>query len=134
MRCVVVRPFTRRGGQIDVGEVIDAPVETVPALKNFVAWLDGDGLQCRRPVPDLAAVIVRLTGEDLNLQRRLLVEYCEAFDDNHIWHLIERWEERAAILEYDAGLPRHEAELEAARMYHLTAWLPDLRKGNRDHD
>ena len=87
MRCVAVRPFTRRGGQIDVGEVIDAPLETVPALKNFVAWMDGDELQCRLHLPDLAEVIVKLTEGDPTLQRRLLAEYCHGHDNetNPFW-------------------------------------------------
>ncbi|MDY0270181.1 hypothetical protein [Trichloromonas sp.] len=101
-----------------------------PEFPAPVAWLQDGELRTTGPVGDLAAAIVRLTHNDLDLQRRLLVEHCEAFDENHIWRLFECWEERAAIMEHDGGLPRTEAEREAARMYHLTAWLPELQKGH----
>lgn len=39
----------------------------------------------------------------------------------------ERWEERAAIKEFDGGMSREQAEGEAAREYHLTAQLQELR-------
>lgn len=91
------------------------------------AWLQGGELRTTGPLPDLAAEIVKLTGDDLDRQRRLLLEHCQAFQPSHVWRLIEQWEERAAILEYDAGLSRHDAEIEAARLYHLTAWLPELK-------
>jgi len=105
-----------------------------PEFPAAVAWLQGGELRTTGPVEDLAAEIVKLTGDDLDLQRRLLLDHCEAYDDNHLWHLFERWEERAAILEYEAGLSRHEAEKESARMYHLGAWLHELRKGNLVHE
>jgi hypothetical protein len=92
------------------------------------AWLQGGELRTAGSVENLAEEIVRLTGDDLDTQRRLLVEHCEAYDDNHLWRLIEQWAERAAILEHDAGLPRHEAEREAARLNHLTAWLHELQQ------
>jgi hypothetical protein len=97
------------------------------------AWLQDGELRTTGPVNDLAAEVVKLTGDNLDQQRRLLLEHCQAFQPSHIWRLIEQWEERAAILEHDAGLPRHEAEIEAARLYHLTAWLPELQKRITTH-
>lgn len=101
-----------------------------PEFPTPRAWLQDGELRTTGPFPDLAGEIVRLTGDDLDLQRRLLVAHCQAFAPTHIWRLFEQWEERSAILEHDGGLPRTEAEHEAARMYHLTAWLPELPKGH----
>ena len=78
---------------------------------------------------DLAAEIAKLTSDDDELQRRLLKEHCQAYAPIHIWLLIEKWEERAAIIEHDRGLPRERAEEEAARLYRLLAFLPELRGG-----
>jgi hypothetical protein len=91
-----------------------------------VAWIEGGELRTAGQVDNLAAEIVKLTSDNLDLQKRLLLEYCQPFQDTHRWRLVDQWEERSAILEYEAGLPRQEAEKEAARMYHLTAWLREL--------
>jgi hypothetical protein len=49
--------------------------------------------------------------------RRLIQDHKKALlEALHADDLREHFEERAAILEYDAGLPRPEAELEAARI------------------
>jgi hypothetical protein len=75
---------------------------------------------------DLAAEIVRLSADNLALQRELLTRYCQAYDQKHIADLWEAWEERAAIMEYDGGLSRHEAEYQAAKRLHLLAFM-DIR-------
>ena len=72
---------------------------------------------------DLAAAIVRLSADNLALQRELLTRYCQAYDQKHIADLWEAWEERAAIMEYDGGLSRHEAEYQAAKRLHLLAFM-----------
>ena len=84
-----------------------------------------------RIVDDLAAEIVKLTSDDLDLQRQLLTENCQQYAPTHIWSLVEKWEERAAILQYDAGMPREEAELEAARKCRLEGFLDELRQPGR---
>jgi hypothetical protein len=42
--------------------------------------------------------------------------------------MVEQWEERAAIKEFDGGLSREQAEEEAAEEYQLSSWLEDLRR------
>jgi hypothetical protein len=55
--------------------------------------------------------------------RRLIQDHKKALlEALHADDLREHFEERAAILEYDAGLPRPEAELEAARITATYAW------------
>jgi hypothetical protein len=78
------------------------------------------------PCDDLVAAIVRLSADNLALQRELLTRYCKAYDQKHISDLWEAWEERAAIMEYDGGLSRHEAEYQAAKRLHLLAFM-DIR-------
>jgi hypothetical protein len=56
--------------------------------------------------------------------------YCEAHDRNHVEHLWELWEERAAIMEHDGGLSRHDAEYQAAERLHLLAF-PVIRADAR---
>jgi putative DNA primase/helicase len=91
------------------------------------AWLTESGeLMTRGSCGDLAAEIVRLSADNLALQRELLTRYCQAYDQKHIADLWEAWEERAAIMEYDGGLSRHEAEYQAAKRLHLLAFM-DIR-------
>jgi hypothetical protein len=91
------------------------------------AWLSEIGeLKIRGTCDDLVAAIVRLSADNLALQRELLTRYCEAYDQKHIADLWEAWEERAAIMEYDGGLSRHEAEYQAAKRLHLLAFM-DIR-------
>jgi hypothetical protein len=55
--------------------------------------------------------------------RRLIQDHKKALlEALHAEDLREHFEERAAILEYDAGLPRPEAELKAARITATYAW------------
>ena len=95
------------------------------------AWLNDGELRTAGVFEDLASEIVMLTNDDLDLQRRLLTENCQQYAPTHIWSLVEKWEERAAILQYDVGMPREEAELEAARKFHLKGFLDELRQPGR---
>jgi putative DNA primase/helicase len=91
------------------------------------AWLSETGeLMTRGSCDDLVAAIVSLSADNLHLQRELLTRYCKAYDQEHIDDLWEAWEERAAIMEYDGGLSRHEAEYQAAKRLHLLAFM-DIR-------
>ena len=91
------------------------------------AWLEGGELHLRGAFPDLAAEIVILTGDNLSLQKDLLSKHCLSHSPTRIEALFEAWEERSAIIEHDGGLSREEAELEAAKLYHLIPWLSELR-------
>jgi putative DNA primase/helicase len=108
--------------------VTDKTPET-GAIKNIEnagpeAWLSETGeLMTRGSCDDLAAEIVRLSADNLALQRELLTRYCKAYDQKHIADLWEAWEERAAIMEYDGGLSRQEAEYQAAKRLHLLAFM-----------
>ena len=94
------------------------------------AWLSETGeLMTRGSCGDLAAAIVRLSADNLALQRELLTRYCKAYDQKHIADLWEAWEERAAIMEYDGGLSRHQAEYQAAKRLHLLAFMDSRNCG-----
>jgi len=105
-------------------DVVSAP-PTWPSEPR--AWLVNDELRTSGLFTDLAAEIVNLTTDDIDLQRQLLIEHCQAYGPAYIGSLFEAWEERAAIMEYDGGMTRELAEIEAAKKYHLTAWLDELR-------
>jgi len=95
------------------------------------AWLTETGeLMIRGPCDDLAAAIVKLTAGNLLLQRELLTRHCQTYGQDRIADIWEAWEERAAIMEYDGGLTRHEAEYKAAKRLHLLAFM-DGRKSGR---
>ena len=127
IKTVVVRPFNRRGSAVEVGSVLDVPADMLPRLVAHVVWIDGNEVKTLAGGVELAPAIVTLTAEDLALQRRLLERYVQAFGPMHIGFLFEAWRERAAIMEHDGGMTKEQAEEEAARLYHLTAWLPELR-------
>ena len=92
------------------------------------ARIENGELKLLYPADDLASIIVRLTREDLLLQKQLLLRHCQPYDPvTHFWILREKWVEKSAILEHCAGLIREEAELEAAKMYHLEAFMDELR-------
>jgi putative DNA primase/helicase len=95
------------------------------------AWLTETGeLMILGPCDDLAAAIVKLSADNLPLQRELLTRHCQAYGHDRIADIWEAWEERAAIMEYDGGLTRHEAEYQAAKRLHLLAFM-DGRKSGR---
>jgi hypothetical protein len=139
MRVLVTEPLPTTKGIIPAGKIVEIPPALLEKLRGKVsampsmpeAWLTDTGeLRSRGVFPDLAAEIVRLTPDNLPLQRELLTRHCEEYDRNHIGHLWELWEERAAIIEHDGGLSRHEAEYLAAERLHMLAFL-DIRAGAR---
>lgn len=142
----VIKPFKRRGEIIPLGSAIEVPEEFLPKLDGFVeihlrkrqdpppewrplsrSWIQNRELRTTGVFDDLADEIIRLTSDDLELQRQLLIDHSEGYALPRIRHQIEAWEERAAIMEYDGGLPREQAEEEAARQYNLLAFLTELR-------
>ena len=91
------------------------------------AKIENGELKLLCPADDLTSIIVGLTRNDLSLQKKLLLRHCQRYDPvTHFWTLRGKWEERAAILEYDAGLTREDAEVSAAEMYHLSAFMDEL--------
>lgn len=72
-------------------------------------WAEGDALRYRGPGESLAKHLPAIKAHKSEILA-VLQEAREAED------LLEFFEERAAILEFDAGLPTTDAELEAARM------------------
>ncbi len=136
----VLERIDTRKGPLHPGRHVDIPASVVMRLRDKVrvlsppeaisdtATIEDGELKLLSPVDNLAAVIVGLTQNDLKLQKQMLIRHCQQYaPETHFWKLKEMWEERAAILEYDGGLTRHEAELEAAKMYHLLAFLDDLK-------
>lgn len=141
MLAEVLEPIETRQGRLEPGKVIDAPEMAIRKLAHKVRPLHRDSEACiedgelkmLHPVPDLAAVIVGLTEDDLPLQKKLLRAHCTQYDPvTHFWALREKWEERAAIMEYDGGMSQEEAEYEAARQYHLLAFMDELKHPGED--
>ena len=138
-RALVLEPIQTRKGTLEAGMVIDVSQEAVRRLQKKIrlvkpekskdrAKIINGELICLFPVDDLATVIVGLTENNLPLQKQLLLKYCQQYDPaTHFWHQKEKWEEKAAILEYDAGLTRDDAEIKAAEMYHLLAFMDELK-------
>lgn len=134
MLAEVLSQLATKKGTIPAGSQIVLPDKIAKQLiaerkikPVSTARLESDELKMITPVDNLAAVIVGLTTHDLDLQKRLLLKHCQQYAPNtHFWALKEKWEEKAAILEYDSGMTREEAELTAAKMYFLEAFLPEL--------
>jgi hypothetical protein len=133
------KSFMLKDKVVKAGTLLKLPESAVSLLAGMVepvedslpettrAWLENGELRTRGYIPDLAGEIVRLTQGNLDLQKALLMRHCEHYDHHHIWRLQEAWEERAAIMQYDGGLSREDAEIKAAACLHLTAFLNDLR-------
>ena len=89
-----------------------APVVLIEAQAAGVAlWREGEVLRFRGPRGALTKLL-----PTLKTHKAELLEVLQNADANAAEDLHEHFEERAGILEYDAGLPRAEAELEAARI------------------
>lgn len=146
MRAKVIEAFRTKKGMIPAGMIIEIPPALLEKLQGKIeaihspgadmkpepeAWLTESGeLRTRGAFDNLAVEIVRLTADNLSLQRELLIRHCQAYDRRHIGRLWEEWEERAAIMEHDGGLSRKEAEYQAASRLHLLA-LMDIRAAAR---
>ncbi len=150
MRARVIEAFRTKKGMIHAGMIIEIPPALLEKLQEKIeaihspiadgkaepeAWLTESGeLRTLGAIDNLAAEIVRLTADNLSLQRELLIRHCQAYDRRHIGRLWEEWEERAAIMEHDGGLSRVEAEYQAASRLHLLAFMDiraAARSGNR---
>ncbi len=151
MRARVIEAFRTKKGMIPAGRIIEIPPALLEKLQGTVeaihspvadvkpepeAWLTESGeLRTRGAFDNLATEIVRLTANNLSLQRELLIRHCQAYDLRHIGRLWEEWEERAAIMEHDGGLSREDAEYQAASRLHLLAFMDiraAARSGNRE--
>jgi putative DNA primase/helicase len=127
--CDVVTDKSPQTGAIKIENIDLQSPDQIPTAEPQ-AWLTETGeLMIRGSCNDLAAEIVRLSAGNLLLQRNLLTRYCQAYDQEHIADLWEAWEERAAIMEYDGGLPRHEAEFQAAKRLNLLAFMDSRNCG-----
>lgn len=147
MKARVIEAFQTKKGLIPAGIIIEIPLALLEKLQGKVeaihspvadmkpepeAWLTESGeLRTRGAFDNLATEIVRLTPDNLPLQRELLIRHCQAYDRRHIGRLWEEWEERAAIMEHDGGLSREEAEYQAASRLHILAFM-DIRAAARN--
>ena len=151
MKARVIESFQTKKGLIPAGRIIEIPSALLEKLQGKVqaiyspvadmkpepeAWLTEFGeLRTNGAFDNLAAEIVRLTADNLSLQRELLIRHCQSYDRRHIGRLWEEWEERAAIMEHDGGLSREDAEYQAACRLHLLAFMDvraAARSGNRE--
>ena len=128
IRATVVRSFNRKGVAVEVGSVLDVPTAMLPHLAAHVVWIDGEEIKTLAGGVDLAPAIVTLTADNLSLQRRLLETYVQAYSPTHIHFLFDAFGKQVAILQHDSGFSRKQAEEDAAKLYHLTAWLSELRR------
>ena len=142
MKARVIESFQTKKGMIHAGMIIEIPSALLEKFQGKVeeihfpvadvkpepeAWLTESGeLRTLGAIDNLAAEIVRLTANNLSLQRELLIRHCQAYDRRHIGRLWEEWEERAAIMEHNGGLSREDAEYQAASRLHLLAFM-DIR-------
>lgn len=113
------------GEAVPQGSYIELPETLLPEFAGRVAYINDGVLRVPRHVNDLAALIAGLTSDDPLQQKLLLERHCEAFDRHHIGAKWKEWEKRTAVLERTKGMSREEAEQEAARELHLSAFLAD---------
>ena len=111
--------------QIPQGSFIDIPVDILPDLVGKVAYIMNGKLRVPRHIKSLETLIAGLTSEDLELQKQMLLQYCQPFAPNHIHNKWNEWEKMASAMQSNEGLSREEAELEAAKKMNLIAFLED---------
>lgn len=155
MRCEVLKTFKRRGEPQLPGSIIEVPQDVIVKLAGYVrilanssadshpsadwrpeprAWLTETGELLTIGVfpgewPDggLAPEIIKLTFDNLPLQAKLLRECVGRYSGPKWKALVEDWEERAAIMQFDGNKSRAQAEQDAAKLYRMEAFLPELR-------
>ncbi len=101
-----------------------APTDYPPVFK---IWLTtGNELRTTGVCDDLAGEIIKLTSDNLPLQALLLRRHVEKYQGVHWKYLVEEWNERAGIMQYDGGMTRQEAEQAAAKYYRIEAFIDEL--------
>lgn len=113
------------GGKIRLADIPPPPGKNWQP--EFRIWLDGDQLRSRGVCGDLASEIISLTADNLPLQAKLLRSHVGTYSEPYWKQLVEDWNERAAIMEYDGKMSRQEAEYQAAVLLRCVAFLPELR-------
>ena len=139
MRCLVIETFNRRGEPQHPGSIIEVPDEALAKLTGYVrpvatadsykfkAWLTDTGeLRTTGVCDDLAGEIVKLTADNLPLQKKLLRDHVGKYSGPQWMHTIRRWRERAKHLFEDEGRGLHEANQQAAAEMHLLAFADEL--------
>lgn len=102
----------------------DTPADWRP---EFKAWLEGDELRTTGVCDDLATEIIKLTGDNIPLQKKLLRLHIGSFSGVHWLPTIRQWRERAAELFEQHGMGLHEANWTAAEEMHLMAFSDELK-------
>jgi len=113
------------GGKI---RLADTPAPLKDWRPEFKIWVTESGeLRSRGVSDDLAGEIIAITSDDLALQAKLLRLHVGRYSGPDWKALVEDWEERSAIMEFDGNMTRLEAEYQAAVRLRLLAFLDELR-------
>ena len=146
MKAQVITDIVSARGIIPAGSIIEIPESVFAKLRGRViplpeidwrpepkAWLTDTGelrttgaFPGQWPDGGLTPEIIRLTTDNLPLQRKLLRECVDKYSNPQWKYLVEDWNERAGILQYDGGLTRQDAELAAAKLYRIEAFFEEL--------
>jgi len=152
MRCVVLKRFKHRGELQLPGSIRDVPEDMLHKMSGFVqaiatadsyppadwrpepkAWLTSTGefrsqgvFAGEWPNGGLAPEIVKLTADNLVLQKKLLRDHVGVYSPPMWIHTIRRWQARAAFLFENNGKGLHEANWQAAGGMHLKAFAEEL--------
>jgi len=114
------------GGKIRLADAPALPPKD--RRQEFKAWVTESGeLRSRGVSDDLAGEIIAITSDDLPLQAKLLRKHIGRYSGADWKSLVEDFEERAAIMQYDGGLSREDAEHQAAVRLRCLAFLDELR-------
>lgn len=154
MRCRVIATFTTARGEVPAGSILNIPdhllsklsgkVEALPLDTPVVAavppwpptpraWIENDQLRVTGVFPGewpdggLAPEIVRLTADNLPLQKKLLVDTVAMYSGPQWKIVVTRWRERGAFHFEQHGLGLHPANLKSAQELHLLAFADEFR-------
>lgn len=102
-----------------------APPAVTDWKPTFRAWLENDQLRTTGTTDDLASEIVKLTSDNLPLQKELLLKHVGAFSNPCWTSTARKFVSRAKEL-FDGGMGLHEANYQAAEEMHLLAFSNEL--------
>ena len=102
-----------------------APPAVTDWKPTFRAWLENDQLRTTGVCDDLAVEIMKLTTDNLPLQKKLLSLHIGTFREPCWTSTARKFVQRAAEL-FDGGMGLHEANYQAAEEMHLLAFSDEL--------
>lgn len=105
-----------------------AEIESLDWRQKPKAWLTAAGeLRTTGVFDDLTGEIIKLTADNLFLQKHLLRLHCGKYSGPHWKHIVTSWREQTITMNQDMSIPLEQAALIAATQLSLLAFWDELQ-------